>query len=93
MALTQVTINGVSTKAYARQTLKEFCDLMQMALDGEIDFTGACTVSVEDGMSADAVATQLRKCIEEQELKESIKVQVKTENEEKVVYLIDATLV
>ena len=93
MALTQVTINGISTKAYARQTMKEFIDLMQAALDGKEKFTGACIVSIEDGMSAEAVATQLRKCIEEQELKETVKVQVKTENGEKVVYLIDAELV
>ena len=93
MALTMVTINNISTKGYARNMISEFVALMQQGMDGEIEFTGACTVSIPDGMSEEAVATQLRKCIEEQELKDSVKVQVKTENEKKVVYLIDATLV
>ena len=92
MALNMVTINNISTKGYARNMLAEFVGLLTKGLDGEIEFTGACTVEILDGMSAEALATQLRKCIEEQELKESVRVQVKTENDEKVVYLIDATL-
>jgi len=89
MALTQININGISTKAYAKKMVEEFVQLMEKALDGEIEFTGACTVDAADGATVSATATQLRNVIKEQELDETLKVRV----EKDVIYLIDAKLV
>ena len=89
MALTQVKINGISTKAYAKQMVSEFIALMQEAQDGNIEFTGACTVDCAEGSTVSATATQLRNVIKEQELEETLKVRV----EKEVIYIIDATLV
>ena len=90
MALTQVTINGISTKAYAKQMVTEFMDLLQKAQDDDkFEFTGACTVDECEGSTVSATATQLRNVIKEQELDETLKVRV----EKEVIYLIDASLV
>ena len=89
MALTQVTLNNISTKSYAKQMVNEFLNLMQQAQDNNLEFTGACSVDPCDGSTVQATATQLRNVIKEQELEETLKVRI----EKETIYLIDASLV
>jgi len=79
MAITQVEINGISTKAYAKAMLDEY-------IESGYD---AVVVDAADGATVQATATQLKNCIKERELEDQIVCRVI----DKKAHLIKATLV
>jgi len=79
MAITQVNIEGLTTKAYAKSMLQEY-------LESGFD---AAIVDVAEGATASATATQLKNCIKEQELDDQVVCRVIN----KQVHLIKADLV
>jgi len=78
MAITQVEINGISTKAYAKAMLDEY-------IESGYD---AVVVDPADGATASATATQLKKMIEARELADEIVCRIMN----KQIYLIKKEL-
>ena len=78
MAITQVEINGISTKAYAKAMLDEY-------IESGFD---AVVVDPAEGATYSATATQLKKLIEARELTDEIVCRII----DKQIYLIKKEL-